>query len=57
MYDREKIRELIGRCKANYTLPQAFYPDANVFAFDMAKVFTNSWRGRKRPYRGTPRIS
>src|ERR1700722_4519751 len=43
MYDREKIRELIGRCKPDYTLPQAFYTDADVFAFDMAEVFTNSW--------------
>ena len=42
MYDREKIRELIDRCKADYTLPQAFYTDADVFAFDMAEVFTNS---------------
>jgi Rieske 2Fe-2S family protein len=43
MYDHEKIRDLIGRCQADFTLPQAFYSDADLFAFDMAEVFTNSW--------------
>jgi Rieske 2Fe-2S family protein len=43
MYDREKIRGLIDRCKADFTLPQAFYTDADLFAFDIAEVFTNSW--------------
>jgi glycine betaine catabolism A len=43
MYDRERVLEQIARCEADHTLPQAFYTDPALFAFDMAEVFTNCW--------------
>jgi Rieske 2Fe-2S family protein len=42
MHD-SKILELLSRTGAGYTLPQPFYNDPDLFAFDMTEVFGRSW--------------
>src|ERR1700728_5336012 len=38
-----KVLELLSGSAAGYTLPQPFYTDPDLFAFDMSEVFTRSW--------------
>jgi glycine betaine catabolism A len=43
MYDPRKVSELLRGSAAGYTLPQAFYADPELFAFDLSEVFGRSW--------------
>ena len=43
MYDRTRILDLLDRTRDDYTLPQAFYTDADVYEFDVSAVFSRSW--------------
>lgn len=39
----EKVLALLERSPAEYTLPQAFYTDADIHAFDVDAVFGTAW--------------
>jgi Rieske 2Fe-2S family protein len=43
MYDRTRILDLLDRTRDDYTLPQAFYTDADLYEFDVSAVFSRSW--------------
>jgi Rieske 2Fe-2S family protein len=43
MYDPRKALELLAGSNIGHTLPQPFYTDPDLFAFDMAEVFGRSW--------------
>jgi Rieske 2Fe-2S family protein len=43
MLDRARVLELLGRSKADHTLPQAFYTDPDLYDFDVSAVFSRSW--------------
>jgi Rieske 2Fe-2S family protein len=43
MHDGGKILELLGRSSADYTLPQSFYSDPEIYEFDLSAVFARSW--------------
>jgi glycine betaine catabolism A len=43
MYDPHKVSELLTGSAAGYTLPQAFYTDPELLAFDLSEVFGRSW--------------
>ena len=43
MHDRNRILDLLSRTNADYTLPQAFYTDADLYEFDVAQVLSRSW--------------
>jgi len=43
MYEARKVLELLSGSDAGYTLPQPFYSDPDLFAFDMSEVFARSW--------------
>jgi glycine betaine catabolism A len=43
MHDRSRVLELLDRSNAEYTLPQAFYTDPDLYDFDVSAVFSRSW--------------
>ena len=43
MLDRTRILELLNRTSADYTLPQAFYRDEDLYEFDVSAVLGRSW--------------
>jgi glycine betaine catabolism A len=43
MISRERILGLLEQSKPGHSLPQAFYTDPDVYAFDIAEVLTRSW--------------
>jgi Rieske 2Fe-2S family protein len=43
MYNRKRIQGLIAEARPGHTLPQAFYGDPEVYAFDVSAVLTRSW--------------
>jgi glycine betaine catabolism A len=43
MQDRTRVLELLGRSNADYSLPQAFYTDPDLYEFDVSAVFSRSW--------------
>src|ERR1700722_7524713 len=43
MHDWKRVLDLLDGSTADYTLPQAFYTDADLYEFDVSAVFTRSW--------------
>jgi glycine betaine catabolism A len=43
MLDLDRIRGLLAARKPGYSLPQAFYKDPEIFAFDLAAIHARSW--------------
>jgi Rieske 2Fe-2S family protein len=43
MTDLARIRALLDRRRPGHALPQAFYTDPEIFAFDIAAIFERSW--------------
>src|ERR1700678_199639 len=43
MFDRARVLELLGGSNGDYTLPQAFYNDPDLYEFDVSAIFTRSW--------------
>ncbi|MBS0364710.1 MAG: aromatic ring-hydroxylating dioxygenase subunit alpha [Proteobacteria bacterium] len=43
MYSQEQLLELLSTARPGHTLPQPFYRDAELYAFDMSAVWTRSW--------------
>ena len=43
MYEPHEVLDLLSGSNAGYTLPQPFYTDPDLFAFDMSAVFGRSW--------------
>jgi glycine betaine catabolism A len=43
MYDPIRILELLDDSSADYTLPQSFYNDPDLYEFDVSAVFSRSW--------------
>jgi Rieske 2Fe-2S family protein len=43
MYEPHKVLDLLSGSNAGHTLPQPFYTDPDLFAFDMSAVFGRSW--------------
>jgi Rieske 2Fe-2S family protein len=43
MNDLTRIRSLLDQRRPGHTLPQAFYGDPDIFAFDMAAIYGRSW--------------
>lgn len=43
MNDRARVLELLGCSNGDYTLPQAFYTDPDLYDFDVTAIFTRSW--------------
>ncbi len=43
MPDLAKIRALLDARRPNHSLPQEFYADPDVFAFDLAAIYGESW--------------
>ena len=43
MHDWTRVLDLLGGSTADYTLPQAFYTDPDLYEFDVSAVFTRSW--------------
>jgi Rieske 2Fe-2S family protein len=43
MFDRARVLNLLGDSTGDYTLPQAFYSDPDLYDFDVSAIFTRSW--------------
>lgn len=43
MIDSARILDLLGKRKPHHTLPQDFYTDADIFAYDMEAIFHRTW--------------
>lgn len=43
MLDLARIRSLLDQRRPGHTLPQAFYGDPDIFAFDMQAIYGRSW--------------
>src|SRR6185503_2059747 len=43
MLDLDRIRGLLAARKPGHSLPQAFYKDPDIFAFDLAAIYSRSW--------------
>ena len=43
MFSRQKMLDLLSTARPGHTLPQPFYTDADVYAFDVSAVLTRSW--------------
>ena len=43
MLDLARIRALIAARQPKHTLPQEFYVDPDVFAFDLAAIYGRNW--------------
>ena len=43
MFDRARVLELLSGSSGDYTLPQAFYTDPDLYEFDVSAIFTRSW--------------
>lgn len=43
MFDHDQLRRLLESRKPGHTLPQPFYMDPGIFAFDLEAVFNRNW--------------
>jgi Rieske 2Fe-2S family protein len=43
MHDWKRVLDLLSGSTADYTLPQAFYTNLDLYEFDVSAIFTRSW--------------
>jgi glycine betaine catabolism A len=43
MFSRQRMLDLLSSASPGHTLPQPFYTDAEIYAFDVSAVLTRSW--------------